>query len=222
MVGGAFQDRRASVGNPDLALSYLCDGLRPAFDGWTRPPPSVVRDYLPARLCHRVAFNIFLCFFLRMRLRRFLISDPMSCGRLVVPGPGPPGDQVNRYHRGMSYRIISLDHVQLAMPAGQEAVAERFYSGLLGLDRRPKPEPLASRGGCWFSNGKVVIHLGVEQDFRPAKKAHPALLVDDLDALTERLVAEGLVVRPDTELPGIRRGYVEDPFGNRIELIAAD
>jgi hypothetical protein len=93
---------------------------------------------------------------------------------------------------------------------------------VLGLDRQQKPEPLAARGGCWFSNGPVVLHLGVEEDFRPARKAHPALVVDDLAALTERLEAEGIEVREDHELVGVRRSFVDDPFGNRIELIDAD
>jgi catechol 2,3-dioxygenase-like lactoylglutathione lyase family enzyme len=120
--------------------------------------------------------------------------------------------------------LLAVDHVQLAMPPGSEAEAraEAFYSGVLGLERQPKPAPLAARGGCWFSNGPVVLHLGVEQDFRPAKKAHPALVVDDLSALTEALEAEGFTVEPDEEIAGVRRSYVDDPFGNRIELIAAD
>jgi catechol 2,3-dioxygenase-like lactoylglutathione lyase family enzyme len=120
-----------------------------------------------------------------------------------------------------SYSLTAIDHVQLAMPPGPEAdaAAEAFYCGLLGLERLPKPEPLASRGGCWFSNGSVVLHLGVEQDFRPARKAHPALVVDDLGALTRALESADLEVRPDHELPGVRRSYVDDPFGNRIELI---
>jgi catechol 2,3-dioxygenase-like lactoylglutathione lyase family enzyme len=105
------------------------------------------------------------------------------------------------------------------MPAGKEAEAEAFYSGLLGLVRLEKPQPLAARGGCWFSNGPVVIHLGVEADFRPARKAHPALLVDGFDGLTDQLAGAGVAVRPDTDLPGVRRCYVDDPFGNRIELI---
>ena len=121
----------------------------------------------------------------------------------------------------MPFRLVALDHVQLAMPAGEEDRAEAFYSGLLGLDRQPKPEPLASRGGCWFSNGSVALHLGVEDGFRPARKAHPALVVEDLGALADRLIAAGLEVRPDTALPGVRRCYVDDPFGNRIELIDA-
>jgi catechol 2,3-dioxygenase-like lactoylglutathione lyase family enzyme len=121
----------------------------------------------------------------------------------------------------MAFRVVALDHVQLAMPPGQEDQAEAFYSGLLGLDRRPKPEPLASRGGCWFSNGDVVIHLGAEEGFRPARKAHPALVVEHLDDLAAALVVAGLEVRPDAELPGVKRCYVDDPFGNRIELIDA-
>jgi catechol 2,3-dioxygenase-like lactoylglutathione lyase family enzyme len=113
--------------------------------------------------------------------------------------------------------MIRLDHVQLAMPRGMEDVAERFYVQVLGLTRIPKPEPLASRGGCWFADGDTQVHLGVEDDFRPAKKAHPAFVVDDLDALVERAGD----VRWDDELPDQRRCFVEDPFGNRIELIAA-
>jgi catechol 2,3-dioxygenase-like lactoylglutathione lyase family enzyme len=117
------------------------------------------------------------------------------------------------------FKVTGLDHVQLAMPAGEEDRAEAFYAGLLGLARQPKPQPLAARGGCWFSNGSVTIHLGVEDGFRPARKAHPAIVVDDLDDLVNALGAAGLAVRPDEELPGVRRSYVDDPFGNRIELI---
>jgi len=120
------------------------------------------------------------------------------------------------------HRVRALDHVQLAMPAGGEERAEAFYSGLLGFDRQAKPEPLASRGGCWFSDGAVAVHLGVDPDFRPARKAHPALVVDDLDGLVAALAAAGHPFRDDRDLPGVRRGYVDDPFGNRIELIAAD
>jgi catechol 2,3-dioxygenase-like lactoylglutathione lyase family enzyme len=121
----------------------------------------------------------------------------------------------------VSYRLTAIDHVQLAMPPGPDAerAAEEFYGGLLGLERLEKPEPLAARGGCWFSNGVVVLHLGVEADFRAARKAHPALVVDDLDALAGALEAAQREVRPDHELPGVRRCYVDDPFGNRIELI---
>lgn len=115
--------------------------------------------------------------------------------------------------------ILGFDHVQLAMPAGREAEAERFYSDLLGLARVPKPTHLEVRGGCWFENGSVHLHLGVEQDFRPAHKAHPALLVDDLAALVERLNAGGFPPYEDQPLDGYRRAYVNDPFGNKIELM---
>lgn len=118
-------------------------------------------------------------------------------------------------------RVKALDHVQLAMPPGEESRAESFYSGLLGLDRQVKPEPLASRGGCWFSNGDVTVHLGAEQDFRPARKAHPALVVEGFDQLVDRLEGAGWTTRPDNELAGVRRCFVDDPFGNRIELIDA-
>jgi catechol 2,3-dioxygenase-like lactoylglutathione lyase family enzyme len=122
----------------------------------------------------------------------------------------------------MGFEIVRLDHVQLAMPAGREAEAEAFYSGLLGLVRQPKPERQASRGGCWFGDGPVVVHLGVEQDFRPARKAHPALVVRDLPALEAVLVAGGVEVRSNPDRPVGTGAYVDDPFGNRIELIAED
>jgi catechol 2,3-dioxygenase-like lactoylglutathione lyase family enzyme len=119
----------------------------------------------------------------------------------------------------MAYRLIAIDHVQLAMPAGKEQVAEAFYEKILGLERQQKPPALAARGGCWFSNDTVALHLGVEEAFRPAQKAHPALVVDDLDGLREALTAEGHGVRFDEEIPGVRRFYVDDPFGNRLEII---
>ncbi len=115
--------------------------------------------------------------------------------------------------------IGAIEHIQLAMPAGQEDVAREFYSGVLGLDEVAKPPELAKRGGAWFERGGVRVHLGVEEDFRPAKKAHPAFLVDDLDQLIDRFANAGIDVSWDTKLPGFRRTYVSDPFGNRIELM---
>jgi len=115
--------------------------------------------------------------------------------------------------------ILGLDHVQLAMPPGREDEAQAFYEGLLGLPRVPKPPHLAVRGGCWFESGPTKVHLGVEADFRPARKAHPALLVDDLASLEARLVAAGLDVRDEGGLDGHLQRYVDDPFGNRIELL---
>ena len=120
----------------------------------------------------------------------------------------------------MSFEIIDLDHVQLAMPAGREDEAEAFYAGLLGFTRQPKPEPMASRGGCWFTAGGATVHLGVEADFRPARKAHPALVVRDLPALEAALAAAGVEVRANPDQPPGAGSYIDDPFGNRIELIA--
>ena len=116
-------------------------------------------------------------------------------------------------------KIVGIEHVQLAMPAGGEDAARGFYSGLLGLPERAKPERLAPRGGCWFEAPGVKLHLGVDVDFRPAQKAHPALLVDDLAALVVALTAAGVEIGPDEPADGRARCYVNDPFGNRIELI---
>ena len=116
--------------------------------------------------------------------------------------------------------FAAIDHIQLAMPAGQEAAARAFYGDLLGMDELIKPPVLAKRGGCWFSSGSVQIHLGVEQDFRPARKAHPALRCRDYDALTAKLRAAGIATQSDANNPGVTRCYIHDPFGNRIELIA--
>ncbi len=118
-----------------------------------------------------------------------------------------------------AFRIHGLDHVQLAMPAGQEALARDFYSGILGLSEVPKPANLAKRGGVWFEGGQLRVHLGIEADFRPAKKAHPAFLVERLDDLALHLQQSGVAVVADEPLEGYKRIYVSDPFGNRIELL---
>lgn len=117
-------------------------------------------------------------------------------------------------------RVECLDHVQLAMPAGGEAMARRFYAGLLEIPEVPKPAELAARGGCWFERGALKLHLGVEEDFRPARKAHPGLSVTGLSELCERLHAAGHEIRRDSA-SGPVRVFVDDPFGNRIELIDA-
>ena len=115
--------------------------------------------------------------------------------------------------------ITGLDHVQVAIPTGGEQAARDFYGTLLGMAELPKPPALAARGGCWFSAGSAILHLGVEQPFHPAGKAHPAFTVTDLELLFERLTAHGYPgIRADGELPGIRRFHVLDPFGNRIEF----
>ena len=107
------------------------------------------------------------------------------------------------------------------MPLGGEAQAIEFYAGLLGMEHVPKPEPMRSSGGAWFRSGTVELHLGVETDFRPARKAHPALRVDDLDAFAECCQLEGRAIEWDNRYPGVRRFYVSDPFGNRLELLEA-
>lgn len=116
-------------------------------------------------------------------------------------------------------RVVGIDHVQLAMPAGREDEARAFYSGLLGIPERPKPAELLARGGAWFESGDVKVHLGVDADFRPARKAHPGLVVDGLEALVARLRAAGHDVQDGETLDGRARVYVGDPFGNRLELI---
>jgi catechol 2,3-dioxygenase-like lactoylglutathione lyase family enzyme len=114
--------------------------------------------------------------------------------------------------------ITGFDHVQIAMPTGREHAARAFYAGLLGMSELPKP-PVLARGGCWFSSGTAVLRLGVEVSFAPARKAHPALLVDDLDRLAAALTAAGRECIPaDGEIPGVRRFHTSDPFGNRIEF----
>jgi catechol 2,3-dioxygenase-like lactoylglutathione lyase family enzyme len=116
-------------------------------------------------------------------------------------------------------QIVGFDHVQLAIPAGQENAAREFYAGLLEMVEIPKPPALAVRGGCWFSSGSAVLHLGVEEPFTPARKAHPAFLVGDLDRLHDRLAAAGYeCVRTDGEIPGVRRFHTNDVFGNRVEF----
>lgn len=112
-----------------------------------------------------------------------------------------------------------LDHVLLSMPAGREDDARSFYQGLLGIPEKPKPENLVDRGGCWFESGSVKIHLGVDGDFKPARKAHPAFIVDDLPRLIAALQRAGCRISEDRPLEGFDRKYVDDPFGNRIELM---
>jgi catechol 2,3-dioxygenase-like lactoylglutathione lyase family enzyme len=115
--------------------------------------------------------------------------------------------------------VVGLDHVQLAMPRGQEDLAVRFYCGVLGFQVLPKPAHLATRGGCWFQSNSVQVHLGVEHDFMPARKAHPAFVVNDLKALEERLAAASITIVRDTQISGFERFYASDPFGNRLEFM---
>jgi catechol 2,3-dioxygenase-like lactoylglutathione lyase family enzyme len=118
--------------------------------------------------------------------------------------------------------LVGLDHVQVAAPAGSEASARRFYGELLGMSELPKPATLQVRGGVWFACGAQQLHVGIAEPFAPAAKAHPALAVraGDLDRLAERLAEAGCAVQWDDAIPGTRRFYTADPWGNRLELVA--
>ena len=115
--------------------------------------------------------------------------------------------------------IHAIDHVQLGMPAGQEDVAREFFVGILGMAEHPKPKTGAGPGGCWFSSGPVHVHLGVDPDFHPAKKAHPAFIIPSLADLTAHLESAGYPVTTGGQLPGRTRAFAPDCFGNRIEWI---
>lgn len=117
-------------------------------------------------------------------------------------------------------KISHIDHVQLAMPKGEEARAAAFYHDALGLAEVEKPQSLKANGGVWFGNAGVNIHLGIDPDFRPARKAHPALRIEGLEALAKRLETAGVTVLWDDRLPNIKRFYSDDPYGNRIEFMA--
>jgi catechol 2,3-dioxygenase-like lactoylglutathione lyase family enzyme len=115
--------------------------------------------------------------------------------------------------------VRAIDHILIAMPAGREEEARAFYLGILGLSEKAKPQQLDDRGGCWFENGALRVHLGVEKDFRPAQKAHPAFIVDDLAGMIAKAKAANYRVTEDVPVEGYDRRHIYDPFGNRIELI---
>jgi catechol 2,3-dioxygenase-like lactoylglutathione lyase family enzyme len=118
--------------------------------------------------------------------------------------------------------LAGIDHVQLAAPPGCEPEARRFFGGLLRLEEIEKPEALRERGGVWFRVGPQQLHVGVAADFAPARKAHPAFAVREYDGLRSRLRAAGVELEDDHSIPGVRRCYAVDPWGNRIELLAVD
>ena len=118
-----------------------------------------------------------------------------------------------------SAKLVGLHHVQLAMPPGEEEAAVRFYGAILGLTQVAKPPELAPRGGVWFRDGDLEVHLGVEEPFTPASKAHPAFVVRNLETLREKIELAGYRVLDDVALEGYIRCHVRDPFGNRLELI---
>ena len=148
--------------------------------------------------------------------------DALHSGPSSAPGvrfaEGPPGEGATVGQNGR-VGVVRLDHVQLAMPAGLESDAVAFYEGVLGIPLVPKPDHLAVRGGCWFEDGDLKVHLGVDASFRPATKAHPAFIVDDVRSLAAAVAAAGFAVNDDEPLEGFDRVYVTDPFGNRIELM---
>lgn len=116
--------------------------------------------------------------------------------------------------------ILGFDHVQTAIPVGSEDAARSFYGDLVGLAEIPKPADMAGRGGCWFAIGSLQLHLGVERDFRPAKKAHVALACADLAVLRARIESAGFPASDDAPVDGRERFFSEDPFGNRLEFVA--
>jgi catechol 2,3-dioxygenase-like lactoylglutathione lyase family enzyme len=120
----------------------------------------------------------------------------------------------------MTLHVARIDHIQIAAPEGCEAAAREFYGTLLGLPEIEKPAPLRARGGCWFQCGAQQLHIGIERDFRPAKKAHPAFITSDLEQLRQALRAAGVKVTDDQSLPGTHRFFTEDPWGNRLEFVA--
>lgn len=128
------------------------------------------------------------------------------------PSAGPP--------HNASMAIHGIAHVQVAITAGGEEAARRFYGGLLGLHEIPKPQSLGDRGGAWFTCGPQEIHCGVEPVVAPSRR-HPALLTDELDALEARLQTAGVPTQVDRQIPGYRRFYATDPFGNRLEFLEA-
>jgi len=119
----------------------------------------------------------------------------------------------------MKKYVLRIDHIQIAAPQGCEPAARKFYGELLGLEEIEKPSPLRERGGCWFQCGSQQLHIGVESSFHPAKKAHPAFAVSNLDALRDLLRSHSIETIDDTTLPGTRRFYASDPWGNRLEFL---
>jgi catechol 2,3-dioxygenase-like lactoylglutathione lyase family enzyme len=157
-------------------------------------------------------------------VRGFLLFELEMSGRLLEHhmwmSPHVEGAwSVARGDRNQMARICRIDHVLLAMPAGRESDARAFYQEILGIPEVVKPPQLAARGGCWFEAGALKVHLGVEKNFIPARKAHPAFVVDDLKGLMSSLENAGYTLTLDAPLEGYDRIFVDDPFGNRIELL---
>ena len=131
------------------------------------------------------------------------------------------GDRLRTIDTPTGLRVTGTDHTNILMPPGGESTARAFYDGVLGLPEVPKPEPLASRGGCWFQGMGIDLHLSADEHFVPASKAHVGVLVADLDAASATLAASGAPITRDDSVVGVHRLYTTDPFGNRLELIQA-
>jgi catechol 2,3-dioxygenase-like lactoylglutathione lyase family enzyme len=153
------------------------------------------------------------------RHRRFAGSppDPEAEDREAEDG----GTEVEDPEAEVVIEIVGIDHVQLSMPPGAEEEARRFYGSVLGLREVAKPPELVGRGGCWFVGADAAIHLAREEGFRPHVKAHPALVIRDLAAARDALGAAGVLIEEDDSGLLVRRCYIRDPFGNRIELVDA-
>ena len=119
----------------------------------------------------------------------------------------------------MPFIFKAIDHIQLAAPKGSEDTARKFFKNILGFEEVEKPEELKKRGGVWFEFGNYQIHIGIEEPFYPAKKAHPAFEIENIEELKKHLVTNGIDVIEDDKLPGAKRFYISDPFGNRMELL---
>ena len=144
----------------------------------------------------------------------------MATPKLLPSSAGWPHGSTQDIQWNNNVSILGIDHVQLAMPAGGEEKAQAFFVTLLGFHEIPKPPELAKRGGAWFESGTVELHLGVEADFHPARKAHPAFVVDDLNNLLAKIQSAGFEVDiSQPPLDGYKRAHIFDPFGNRIELM---
>jgi catechol 2,3-dioxygenase-like lactoylglutathione lyase family enzyme len=155
----------------------------------------------------------------RQRSLRMARRVAGTCASKIPRSLGSAADPCH----AITMKVVAIDHVQLAMPTGGEAAARRFYGEVLGFTEVPKPEAMRARGGVWFQAGPVQVHLGVEPEMKPSLKAHPALVVTELDRYRARLAEAGCRWQDAAaeELPDVRRGHTWDPFGNRIELIEA-
>jgi catechol 2,3-dioxygenase-like lactoylglutathione lyase family enzyme len=119
----------------------------------------------------------------------------------------------------MNFQLMGIDHIQLAAPKGCESAARDFWGGKIGLEEVQKPESLQGRGGCWFIFGNQQIHIGVEENFQPAKKAHPAFVIKNLSSFKKYIEDQGIKTKEDTPIDGRTRFFVDDPFGNRVEFL---